>query len=90
MLSQDIDHLAYGFAQCGDDGVTVPATGVPHLVALLRDLAAQARALEAAQIAPTVLTVAGDLPENVIRMAVILDRAGVRTGAALTGPGGAA
>lgn len=93
MLSQDIDHLADGFALCVDDGVTFPANTVPHLVATLRDYAAQARALEGAQIAPAARTTAEDLPENVVRIANILHRAGVRTGDALLaseGPGGAA
>ena len=80
MLSDDLKALSDRFAAYRSDGMEVSPDGIAALESCLRDLAHQARCLEATAIATPTVTVPEDgLPENVIQLAPVRARNRGRT-----------
>ncbi|WP_142848380.1 hypothetical protein [Telmatospirillum sp. J64-1] len=89
MLSNDLDSLSRTLAQAVEKGLVSDAL-VTCAALLLRSRAEDARALEAVAMPARARITQADLPDNVIEIASILHRKGVRTGAQLPTGGDAA
>ncbi len=82
MLSEELRNLSRNFSDLADRGFVVQMSGeqAEHYAAVLKGLAEQAEALEAAQIPEPLQMNDGNLPANVLRIARRLDRQGVTAG----------
>lgn len=70
MLSEDLKALSDRFAAYRGDGMEVSPDGIAALESCLRDLAHQAKCLEAAIATPMTTVPDHGFPDNVIRLPV--------------------
>lgn len=79
MLSQRISAVAETFERYRGSPMVLEPEAADLFAGLIRSFVEEAEALEASRISPVAMA-GEDLPENVIRIARILDSRGVRTG----------
>lgn len=80
MLSEDLKNTGRRYAAYLDTGLIMTESHVANLVSFFEAAATMARQLEAAQVPASARLTDDDLPANVINIARVLDRRGVRTG----------
>jgi len=89
MLSERIAAVAETFERYLGSPMVLEPEAVELFAGLIRSFVEEAEALENSRISP-VARAGEDLPENVIRIARVLDQHGVRAGVETNGGGGAA
>ncbi len=88
MLSDNLRTLQGHLLECRDTGMELDAPAVVAVCAILEAAIYDAEQLEARPVPP--VDRLAELPPNVVRLARVLDRKGVRVGPRPTGGGDAA